>query len=571
MTPDYDLGHYLRPLRRQQRLLVGFVLVGLVIGLAYSLLSGSTYSSAATLVIAPPPVLSGQPATAAPAGGRTSGSIDPDTEAQNVKSTTVLALALTSLHSSTPIGSLRSRISVTVPPNSTDLRIGCTARSAKSAQACASAVSNAYLTNRSTNEKALIGREITATNAQISQINAKIKKDGQVLAAAPHGTLAHNIAYQTQQQDLGVHSDLVRQVNALSTVDTSPGQIISPANPGAASKANKGIPPITGLIVGLILAVATIFGRERFDRFVRHSDDLKHSGVGLIAEIQPPRGRGRRQRSEAGVRTRFDQRVASVVAGAFDEHGGVIYVAPVSPEQRRDDVAERLGATLASVGHHVEIVRPAAVEVVSTVAVSPTPVAAAIGAAEPPEPVADEPSSASLGWPMPPEEARARVEQREVAVRSTPTEIQPSVVHPTVEPAESVPMSIRLRLEMARRHAQFVIIDGDPAVTDAQAYVLAGLSDATMLTVDPEATTKADLDEVVDQIAIAGSELLGAVIWRPARVGGSSADDGDAPTRHNGRGFPVLRKPVGNERAATNGSVLPTLLGKRPSRLDAAH
>ena len=321
---------------------------------------------------------------------------------------------------------------------------------------------------------------------------------------------------------------------------------------------------ITGLIAGLILGLATIFGRERFDRYVRHSDDLKHSGVGLVAEIKPPR-RGRRQRGGAGARTRFDQRVASVVAGAFDEHGGVIYVAPVSPEQASDDVAERLGATLASVGHHVEIVRPATVNVVASTA-TPSPQPAAI---EELAPVDDETASALLGGH--PQERRGHGHEppsTEVAMRPTVT-----VVHPTVEPAESVPMSIRMRLEAAQRRAQFVIIDGDPAVTDPQAYVLAGLSDATLLTVDPEATLKTDLDEVVDQISVAGCELLGAVIWRPARKNSRvSSHDVEAPTRHNGRRVPQLRKPAGADRAAANGSVLPTAPGTHPPHpVDAAH
>lgn len=93
---------------------------------------------------------------------------------------------------------------------------------------------------------------------------------------------------------------------------------------------------------------------------------------------------------------------------------------------------------------------------------------------------------------------------------------------------DPAPMSIPQLIADSRRHAQFVIIEGEPAATDAQAYILTGLSDAALLIVDPHVTTREDLAEVVDQISVTGSELLGAVMWRlnrKQRPLDSGADD----------------------------------------------
>jgi len=521
VTPDYDLGHYLRPVRRHRKLLVATVLFGLILGVAYVFVSGRTYTSSEAINVYPPPVVPGQPTAVNPQGARTNGLVNLDTESQIAKSTAVVAAAQKALHSTASISALKSRISVTVPPNSTILRISCKARSASAAQQCASAVTTAYLNNRTATENAAIQRQLKATNAAIKKIELALIADATAIQNSTAGSVARNHAFADQQSDTSARQSMLSDRTQLTTEDTTPGVILSAATPGSTSKLTRGIPPLTGLIVGLILGFGLIGWRERHDPLVRHSDDLRRGGVGLIAEIQQPSGRdtAKRRRTERVARTRFEQRVASVVAGSFDEgQGGVVYVAAVSPDQAPDNVAARLRATLASIGHDVEIVRPGEVEMASVPSIRPVSEPAADPASNADDD-ADDAHLSQLGWPGSTVDPPARE-----TVAATP----PLAVPEVAETTDSAPMSIRKRLEAAQRRAQFVIVDGEPAVTDAQAYVLAGLSDAALLVVDPETTRREDLDEVVDQISVTGSELLGAVIWRPERRkgwrGGKSED-----------------------------------------------
>jgi hypothetical protein len=277
----------------------------------------------------------------------------------------------------------------------------------------------------------------------------------------------------------------------------------------------------------LVIGIGIVFFRESRDRLVRNSDGLLRYGVPLIASSDRGRGKARTAASDRAARTRFEQRIASVVAGAFDDDGGVIYIAAVSPEQSPDRIARRLASTLASVGHSVELVRaddvagrtsgPAAVtQPPRTEIVAPTPL------------FESEPGGGSaLGWP-----SRSGDEAAQPA--AAPVDTTPPLIDDAFA-TDPAPMSIPQLIADSRRHAQFVIIEGEPAATDAQAYILTGLSDAALLIVDPQVTTREDLNEVVDQISVTGSELLGAVMWRVNRKQRTESGD-DAvvgePDRH---------------------------------------
>jgi capsular polysaccharide biosynthesis protein len=508
ITPAYDLGHYLRPLQRQRRWLVIAVVGGLVLGTAFTLISKPKYTAAARVLVGPTLTVS-QAAGVNATGSRTPNlPLNLDTEAQFVKSLPVATLAQQILKTSTSPNALLGRVGVTVPPNTTILRISCQARSAKVAQACANAFANAYLTNRGSTETTTINSQLAAVATQRTAAQALLQKYATAGVRAAKGTPAKILDFAevtTEQTDLSQLNQ--ERVQLTQLLPANAGTINSPATRGVASKANRVIPPITGLLLGLLVGVAAIFGRERFDRNVRHRDDLLRSGVEVVAEIEAAHGRenATRLRRERVARTRFDQRIASVVAGSFDHDGGVVYVACVSPGQADTDVARHLATTLASVGHHVEIVRPQAIEVVEATDFDST----AQPSIEDDE-IKIDVAAALLGWPSPVEAAAdstALVATKAAEVELTPVETLP----------DSVPLNIRMQLEIARGRAQFVIIDGDPAVSDAQAYILAGLSDASLLVVDPDATTRQDLDEVVEQISVSGSHLLGAVIWRPGR------------------------------------------------------
>ncbi|HEX3823807.1 MAG TPA: Wzz/FepE/Etk N-terminal domain-containing protein [Mycobacteriales bacterium] len=539
-SPAYDLGHYLRPLQRQRKWLVVAVVTGLVLGLAYTVISKPTYTAAARVNVAPPPATLLQ-STANQTGGRTTTTINMDTEAQILKSLPVATLAKAALKTSTHPGALLSRISVSVPANTTILRLACTARSAGVAQTCANAFANAYLANRKDTQAAVLSKQLSQITGLITKAKSAQAADAAQAVTFPKGTPKRDTLFQAAQGEQNtITNTLTPQQSTLQNElgVLSGGNVQQAASLGVSSQTSRGIPPITGLILGLLIGLGIAYGRERFDRHVRHRDDLASAGVELVAEIDADGG--------PATRTRFDQRIASIVAGSFDADGGIVYVAPISPGQADAGVAAHLASTLASVGHHVELVKPFAVQAVET-----TEFASADDIEVDDETVQDAAAAALLGWPVS-EDGLPPTPSTEVAI-AKPTEMAVPkpvevVLAPTETAADSIPMTIRIQLEMARQRAHFVIVDGDPAVTDSQAYVLAGLSDATLLVVDPRSTTRRDLAEVVDQLSVTGTELLGAVIWRPLRANDPGA---------TGSALPKGRDPRRGKRSETSAAGSP--------------
>lgn len=543
-TSAYDLGHYLRPLKRHRLLLITCAVVGLFLGLAYSVAKAPVYTSAVKVQVDATSTPN-QAASVNSTNSRTNQPVNLDTEAQVVSSTAVGTIAQQLLNTATPVGALLKRVSVSIPPNSTILRIACTAHSPQTSQNCANAFGTAYLQNRTSLEKAALAAQVAATKAQLVSARGQLRTQSQVVADAIPHTPAKNYAITLQATLQTAVNQLDAQLNQFTTTVADPGHFDSHASFGITSKSKRAIPPLTGLVLGVLLGLALIFGIERYDRNVRNSDNLIGAGVGLIAEIPAPRGRASaaRRRREAVARTRFDQRIASIVTGAFDADGGVVYVAQVSPGQADSDIAGHLAYTLASVGHAVEMIRPASLA--RAAQVPPEPAATRQAGGSP------EPGAESVGWP-----ARGGLGPE---IGSSGAALGAFLQAPVEAVPDSVPTRFRRQLDDARRRARFIIIDADPAVTDGNAYILAGLSDASILVVDPERTKRQDLREVVDQISVTPSRLLGAVIWRPMRRKASReaanytgfVDDRSSWRRHVGGSGESLNGPVGGTDPAS--------------------
>lgn len=535
-TTEYDLGHYLRPLKRHRWLLIVCVVLGLFAGAAGAAAEPPSYSSAARVQVDATNVVS-QQASINVANGRTNQPVNLDTEAQIVVSTTVGTIAKKILDSPSTVGSLLSRVSVTVPPNSSVLQIACKARSALAAQTCANAFATAYLQDRAAVQKATLDADITVTQKTLSSARKALQNQAKVVAQATAGPAkTYAIALQaTLQTNI---NQLNLQLDNLVNTPEDPGRVIVVAGPGTASKVRRAILPLTGLILGVLLGIAAVIGRERYGRYVSNSDDLAAVGVDVIAEMPARRGgRSAGRRREAAARSRFDQRIASVVAGAFGHEGGIVYVAPVSPGQADSGLAKGLAAILAALGNDVEVVATAGTAPLPATAVA----AVAKAFAEPPSDTGD----VGLRWPGRRDPDQPEPDMSGAALGAfirTPIEAAPG----------SFPATMRAKLDDARRRARYVIIEGDPASTDANAYVLAELSEASILVVDPMRTKRGDLGEVIDQISVTSSRLLGAALWRAPRRKVNEPQGGDStlPNQsssagaHSSGGSSVPTRPV---------------------------
>ncbi len=133
------------------------------------------------------------------------------------------------------VGSLLSRVSVTVPPNSSVLQIACKARSALGAQTCANAFATAYLQDRAAVQKSTLDADITVTQKTLSSARKALQNQAKVVAQAPAGPVkTYAIALQaTLQTNL---NQLNLQLDNLVNTPEDPGRVIVVAGPGTASK-----------------------------------------------------------------------------------------------------------------------------------------------------------------------------------------------------------------------------------------------------------------------------------------------------------------------------------------------
>ena len=104
--------------------------------------------------------------------GRTTGTVNLDTEAQLVKSSAVETKAQALLRTAISPQQLGDSVKITVPANTTLLEIAFTAESPAGAQQGAHAFAEAYLQNRSDSAKADVAARVKALQTQIAALVA---------------------------------------------------------------------------------------------------------------------------------------------------------------------------------------------------------------------------------------------------------------------------------------------------------------------------------------------------------------------------------------------------------------
>lgn len=211
--------------------------------------------------------------------GRTTGTINLDTEAQLVTSAGVIH---TATEADPELGryttnKLISRISVTVPPNTTVLQIAFTDHTPAEATAGANALASAYLNNRQSTAQTQLQQEITSAQADQTSLTTQLQALISKGAKLPSGSSARSLV----DSQIAFVKGNIRQVNqnivALKGIQITPGQIVSPAiTPQHPSSPSKTLYLASGLAVGLLLGLLAAWLRIRFRRRVRDLDDLAH-------------------------------------------------------------------------------------------------------------------------------------------------------------------------------------------------------------------------------------------------------------------------------------------------------
>ncbi|MFC5177991.1 Wzz/FepE/Etk N-terminal domain-containing protein [Nocardioides taihuensis] len=292
-----ELGDYLLIARRRWRWIVGGAAVGLALALVYLQFAQLTYASTAKVSVAALP--SDNPAE----GARTNDAINLDTEAQLVKSDDVVSNAAQDLESTEGLRRLASRVTVTVPANTTVLNITFRAPTAVAAQTGAQAFAQAYLANREQEALLQLQKEETRLQGEIDTLTKKITDLGagiqQLTGPGQKVDRAFLIAQRT-----ALNSQLEQYQADLAPVKDAtvyPGYISNDATrPSAPVDPNPLLVLPSGLMAGLLAGVVLAGIRERRDKRIHSAVDIERI-FGLKPLARMPWGDGSLD-DPAGVR-----------------------------------------------------------------------------------------------------------------------------------------------------------------------------------------------------------------------------------------------------------------------------
>jgi capsular polysaccharide biosynthesis protein len=515
----HDLRYYLRPIRRHLGLVAGCVVLGLVLSVALAVSIRPVYTANAKVQDTANVV----DLSANPTGSRNGTPVNMDNETQALKSSPVAAGAKAILKTSTSIGKLESKVVVTVAPNSTTMKIACTAHSPKAAAACANAFASAYLNNRLAVAQAFVANQVAHINNELATTRQTLSQDAKAVSSSPPRSQAHRTERSKEVQDKTQISNLSVQLSNDQAGATYPGRLLSGAVTGGTSPNQlRETIVLAGLVLGALLGLIAAPLREHLGRRVSTEDDLTRAGVDLIAEV-PRRRRGRRGRTAAArkadsvARARAEQRLAAVIGAALGQEGGSVYLAELSGTVGRQGFADRLAAELGRFGSTTEIItlgatpRPA----VDPRTLDPLSHVRAIdtSATQPHETTAP----VELGWPTPGQDPAPSREL--VPAKATGTEV---VISGVPAPPMDEVAGVLGEVQAALARSRYVIVHGPNGTVGSEAYILASLSVVTALVVEADVTTRVDLADVIDQVEVTSSELLGAMLWRPAPADKSS-------------------------------------------------
>lgn len=252
------------------------IILGVLLGAALLVVSPKEYTAASRVLVTD----TGLNDTANSANGRTAGTINLDTEAQLVTSAAVVHLAGQSDPGMTQrytYSKLVSRISVTVPANTTVLQIAYTDRTARDAFLGANALAAAYLTDRQSTAQNQLNQQIdkaqSAADTLSTRLQSLITKSAGLASNSTQRSVVDSQISFVKAKIGAIDQNIV----ALQNIQITPGRILSPASmPQHPSSPSKTLYLASGFAVGLLIGLFAAWLSIRFRRMVRSVDDLAH-------------------------------------------------------------------------------------------------------------------------------------------------------------------------------------------------------------------------------------------------------------------------------------------------------
>lgn len=276
----FELSDYLGVLRRRWIIIVAAAVIGAVLAGAYYVAGPKSYTASVLIQVNP------LPTNANSLGGRSSGAVNMDNEAQIVQSAQVGSLMRKQLHSSLSPAQISQELSVSVPANTTFLNISCTSSTAAAAQACANSAGTSYLTYRRLSALRLITADINALTARASSLSAslqklKLKFSSGAYPAASAAKQAAQLRIKTESAllssiDAHINSSVPLQANLAAPGNTLVGVVSTPADlPTSAASPQARILLPSGLAVGLVIGLVLAFYLDRRNPYIYGVSDLE--------------------------------------------------------------------------------------------------------------------------------------------------------------------------------------------------------------------------------------------------------------------------------------------------------
>ena len=275
-----SLGDLAALLRRRWRVMISCMLLGVLLGAVYVLLSPPSYTSRAVVTVSPLLDLTGSTNPQLI-------DVNTATESNVVSSTSVAERVVPVIKWTDGVSALLDQLAVTSPLGSQILEIRFSADTPQLAAAGANAFAQSYLAYRQETAEAQIKDRSDKLDARI----AALDKQSAALAAqiASKNTSAADRREATAARtELGQQIDRLRaQQGQLSVLTVTPGQFVDRGLPPPGSgSASLPVSLAAGLVVGAVAGIGLALWRDRNDDRLRTPEQLAAAeDIALFGEL----------------------------------------------------------------------------------------------------------------------------------------------------------------------------------------------------------------------------------------------------------------------------------------------
>jgi succinoglycan biosynthesis transport protein ExoP len=488
MAADQDAqGRLTGVARRHLKLVCSLAAVATVAGVAGGFLLPASAKATATVLISP---LDGNPYST---NGRGDDLTNLQSEAALVQADAVQQVVRQKFRAAD-----RSRVAVTVPPNTQVLLITYTGSSATAARDGAQAFANGYLTYRQQRAQGVLNDRSAKLREQEKKVQQELTSSTRKLAAASTAQKAYLqqriTAYNNQ---LGVIDE---QNNDIAATPVNAGSVITPAQPPSGSLTTRaavfgGVGLAVGLFAGLLIALTL----ERSDRRLRDARTVGRLGVPVLSTVSSSGGLVlvTAPKSRAGEAYR---RLRAAVVASVQERPVTLLVTSATPAASATLVSSNLAVALAHAGSATIMV---------DASFSETSPSALFG----------------LGQSKGLSDVLMRGTDPTQLLVNADSQLRLLPRGPGAGAAAERFSGPRMRetVRLLRDKAEYILINA-PSVHDANAQALCTLADAVLIVVTLGQTTRADIEQAYTEAERAGAIVIGTVVEEPRSRRASSRD-----------------------------------------------